>query len=123
MYVDRSPAVKILAVATLIYNNAVPNGPCPGRYRVSSARKRSTDDHAIPPPRPGALGASSTPYAPLRLEHDAIEAQQQTVLNVAPPPVQAVECLQARKTENKNNASAARPREEREREVCDERDP
>jgi len=83
--------------------------PCPGPYRVSCPRKRSTD-LAIPSAAPGALGASSTPYAPLRPGHDATKVHQQTALNVAPASRPSRRVLAGRGKQLGKDASAARPR-------------
>ena len=104
---DSSPAVKILAVATLIYHNAMPNGPVLVHIAFH-VLENGLPTLPFPPPR---RGASSTLYAPLRPEHDATKVQQETALNVAPASRPSRRVLAGRgKQLLGKDASAARPR-------------
>ena len=117
--VDSSPAVKILAVATLIYHNAMPNGPVlvdivfqvlENALPTSTSLRRAGGPlgrHQHPTHR---FARNTTPSTP------ATDSSR-----VAPPPVEAVECLQAGK--QKTRTPLPPDPEKRQREVCDERDP
>ena len=121
---------QILAVATLIYHNAMPNGPVLVHI-VFHVLENGLPTSAIPPPRPGALERhQNTAHRFVRNRTPSRPPRDSSY--VAPPPVLAVECLQASHLSQaqKQNASAARPRSVQSGKggcvcvcVCDERDP
>lgn len=105
---------QILAVATLIYHNAMPNGPVLVHI-VFHVLENGLPTFAIPPPRAGA------PCSVIKTLRDAIEAtKRQLLCGAASRQSRRVLAGLAPSQAQKLNASAARPRRHRKVEkVCE----
>lgn len=84
---------QILAVATLIYHNAMPNGPVLVHI-VFHVLENGLPTLPFPPPRRGPLGRHQHPTHRFARDTTPPKSINRQLLMWRPPPVQAVECLQ-----------------------------
>jgi len=114
---------QILAVATLIYHNAMSNGPVLVHI-VFHVLENGLPTSAIPPPRRGALQRhQNTAHRFVRNRTPSRPPRDSSY--VAPPPVKAVECLQASHLRRRKYKTPLPldPEACKVEKVCDERDP